>query len=192
MRLFIAVDFPPEIKKLLAEEAAALRRRGVSGHFTREDNLHLTLAFLGEQPPSGRDAAVRAMERCGGAAFPVAFGGYGTFRGGRDGDILYRRVEGGEALSGLHRRLSEALKTEGFVLERRAFRPHLTLARGVPQMPEALPAPQPAACRAEAMTLFCSEQVQGRRVYTPLHVTRFPFNRCSLDNEYFVSAMEKT
>jgi len=173
MRLFIAVAFPPEVKTALAAQTAALRRAGVRGRFSREENLHLTLAFLGEQPPAGRDAAIRAMERCSAAAFPVTVGGYGTFRGGRDGDVLYRRIEGGEALAGLHRRLSQALAAEGFALERRDFRPHLTLARGVPRAKDPLPAAEPLACTADAMTLFLSEQIQGRRVYTPLHVTAF-------------------
>ena len=48
MRLFIAINFSPSFKKAILSSAQQLRDRGVRGNFTREENLHLTLAFIGE------------------------------------------------------------------------------------------------------------------------------------------------
>ena len=48
MRLFIAIRFSPEIRQTLLDAVSGLRAQARSGNFTRPENLHLTLAFLGE------------------------------------------------------------------------------------------------------------------------------------------------
>lgn len=50
MRLFIAINFPPEPVAAFVRAQDALRRASPSASFSRRENLHLTLAFLGEQP----------------------------------------------------------------------------------------------------------------------------------------------
>ena len=47
MRLFVAIQFSPAVRSTLLEAVETLRRQG-SGRFTRPENLHLTLAFIGE------------------------------------------------------------------------------------------------------------------------------------------------
>ena len=49
MRLFIGLPLSPEGRKQAADYMTALRKAGVKGTFTRPENLHVTLAFLGEQ-----------------------------------------------------------------------------------------------------------------------------------------------
>ena len=61
MRLFIAVRFSNHIQKSLQQTMADLRRQGVRGNFSRVENLHLTLAFLGEvQDPEPVCEAINA------------------------------------------------------------------------------------------------------------------------------------
>ncbi|MDR1042323.1 MAG: RNA 2',3'-cyclic phosphodiesterase, partial [Clostridiales Family XIII bacterium] len=48
MRLFIAINFSEEIKDALCETIADLRDASRRGRYTHRDNLHLTLAFIGE------------------------------------------------------------------------------------------------------------------------------------------------
>ena len=50
MRLFIAIQFTPEIKKELTRFQNDLKRNGLTGRFVPVENLHLTLAFIGEYP----------------------------------------------------------------------------------------------------------------------------------------------
>lgn len=45
MRLFIAINFTPEIKKVLARTIHNLSKEAVKGNFTKIENMHLTLAF---------------------------------------------------------------------------------------------------------------------------------------------------
>lgn len=58
MRLFAALQLSEDMKSALADTAAELAKLG-KGRFTRTENLHLTLAFIGETPAS--DAAVEAL-----------------------------------------------------------------------------------------------------------------------------------
>ena len=48
MRLFIAIMLPEEAGKKILKFADALKRKGVTGRFVPLENLHLTLAFIGE------------------------------------------------------------------------------------------------------------------------------------------------
>lgn len=161
MRLFLAIPFSPEIRGALAEAQDQLRRQGVQANFTRPENLHLTLAFLGE---TDRQAAVQqVMAGIGQPAFSLTVGGSGHF-----GDLYWAGVRRDPALLALASSLQDALRAAGFALDRRPFRPHITLARQVQ-------APQPPALTVPARTmpvreivLFRSDRPGGRLTYTPL------------------------
>ena len=62
MRLFIAVRFSREICSKLGAFMQTMRQACVSGDFTREENLHLTLTFLGERPDGQAGRIVRTMD----------------------------------------------------------------------------------------------------------------------------------
>ena len=172
MRLFIAIDFPPELRGALAADTERLRRFISSGRFTPRENYHLTLVFLGETPPDRLGVVVEAMEECPFASFPLSVGELGRFRR-REGDILWRRVDGGQPLSQLQAGLCEALRQRGFSIEEREFRPHLTLARRA-VLPEGSRLENISGCltpvlhRAGSMVLFRSRG----GTYTPLHTVR--------------------
>lgn len=74
MRLFVAILFPEPVRKALMDTMAQMRAQGAHGNFTRPENLHLTLAFLGETGAEGCRAAMRAVDSvCGSRAlFPFA------------------------------------------------------------------------------------------------------------------------
>ena len=63
MRLFIAINFNDStLKKLLAVQEE-LKNKAVKGRFSWPENLHLTLAFLGECDEAGLEAAIDAMAK---------------------------------------------------------------------------------------------------------------------------------
>ena len=47
MRLFIAINLDNNIRNALAEMQESMRRQGVRGNYTKTENLHLTLTFIG-------------------------------------------------------------------------------------------------------------------------------------------------
>ena len=46
--IFIAIRFNDEFKRILVEIQDSLKSRGVTGNYCSYDNLHMTLAFIGE------------------------------------------------------------------------------------------------------------------------------------------------
>ena len=171
MRLFIAVSFPAPLREQLRQAAGRLQGQCLRGRFTLTDNFHLTLAFLGET--ERRAAAEAATDRVSAPGFDLQIGAPGLFRQ-RDGDLWWLGVEPCPALLEVHRQLTEELSAAGFVLERRPFRPHLTLGRQVVPAPgfdraafaRSLP---PMGTKAHRITLMQSERIQGRLTYTSLH-----------------------
>jgi 2'-5' RNA ligase len=171
MRLFIALCFDEAVKAALEEGIARLQATALKGNFTRVGNLHLTLVFIGE---TDRRADIeRAMDSVDAPAFEVAVQGFGRFRrGGRD--ICWAGVRGGPALSSMHDALCAALTAERFAIEKRPFKPHITLGRDV-ELPrsfderafaEGMPA---ASMRAGHISLMWSHRVDGVLTYTEIH-----------------------
>ncbi len=165
MRLFCAIALDRPHRSALARLQDTLRRAGVTGRWTEPEQLHLTLAFLGEQPDARRAAA--ALEETEGRAFPLAFGGLGRFVR-RGGDVLYLAVPPRPALLGLQRSLTEALLRQGIGLEARPYRPHITLARRAGAVPEGFEAPVLEEMTVRAFVLMESRLgAEGAR-YLPL------------------------
>jgi RNA 2',3'-cyclic 3'-phosphodiesterase len=133
MRLFFCVPLPQEVKDRALRALGPARRAAGDGpiSWTKPDQMHLTLAFLGEQPPE-------ALERLYGAAgpcselkvFEASLSGAGAFPNPRRAHVIWLGIaEGGSELSALAERLCSGLQAAGFELETRPFRPHLTVAR---------------------------------------------------------------
>lgn len=165
MRLFTAIPFSEAVCAALLEAQAQLRWQGAQANFTRPENLHLTLAFLGETPRQ-RDA-VRVMDAAVCPSFAMTVEG-----GGRFGQLYWAGVTADALLEKLASRLQNSLRAAGFAVEKRPFRPHITLARQ-------LTAPGPVRVSvvrtemtAERMLLLRSDRINGRLVYTPVHETR--------------------
>ena len=94
MRLFIAIRFTDEVKKALLGTMHDLKQKGIKGSYTAGDNLHLTLAFIGETRE--KDEVKRAMDRISFSPFKLAVRETGTF-----GDILWAGVKGNQGLKSL-------------------------------------------------------------------------------------------
>jgi RNA 2',3'-cyclic 3'-phosphodiesterase len=166
-RLFVAVDLPALVRAELARwgRAAALSARQGAGRLRLLDPelLHVTLCFLGEQP-TRRIAAV-AQSIADFDAAPVGELSLGAplwlppRRPHALAIELHDDAEG--ALESLYEDLARALATicEGFVPERRRFRPHITVARLRPRdapRERRLPATPALSFLPVALTLYRS------------------------------------
>lgn len=131
-RLFIAAAMPPGARADISRLAAELRARArVNLRWTPDENLHLTLRFLGETVVGEIAGIAAAMETATAdvPAFSVSFGKLGTFGGRRPRVLWLAPSEGAAELAALAGRIDEALCTVGVPSREGAFRPHLTLAR---------------------------------------------------------------
>lgn len=107
MRLFIAIHFSSEIKNTLLSAIEELKEQTVSGNFTSPENLHLTLAFIGE---SDRVSEIRTViDRCAAPPFEMAVAGTGHF-----GNIYWAGIERNPKLKALAESLQAELRQSGF------------------------------------------------------------------------------
>ena len=161
MRLFAAIPLTEPVRTHLAAVQTELRRRG-RGSFPPPENLHLTLAFLGE---TDREPAARAAleKMVGTGAFSLTVEGLGRF-----GDVWWAGVGSCPALDALALGLQASLRQAGFGLEDRAWRPHITLVRRYRlRTEEAPPTLAPAEMAVRRAGLLASVERDGRRVYVP-------------------------
>ncbi len=75
MRLFIAIDVPAEIKKDITQSCRYARDTFPHARFSPEENLHITMAFLGEQDESSVEAVKEIIVHVAARrqSFPVRF-----------------------------------------------------------------------------------------------------------------------
>ena len=121
MRLFIAICFSDNTRKRLCDAVEALRGQG-QGRFSPAENLHLTLAFLGETEDAA--SAAYALSQVRFPNFSIRFESIGQF-----GDLYWAGIRPNTKLNALQSQLIGHLKAVGFTLEEREFIPHITLAR---------------------------------------------------------------
>ena len=168
MRLFIALDLSPSLCASLTGVQDAFRRAGIHGNYSPAENLHLTLAFIGEVPSP--DPVVEALQTVSFTPFPLELQGVGAFR-----DSWWGAVRESAPLHALVRRIRRALQHAGIPFDNKSFRPHITLVRR-PVAPGKAPAilppaePRPASMRVEQFVLYRSDPGKKHMVYTPLAV----------------------
>ncbi len=123
-RLFVAIHPPEDIRDLLIDamdDSPELR-------WVPDDNLHLTLRFIGEvERPLAEDIAA-ALSTVTFPAFELRIAGVGQFAQ-RNGGALWAAVEPRAEVAALAAKVERACLAAGFEPERRAFHPHITLAR---------------------------------------------------------------
>src|SRR5436305_4708211 len=133
MRLFFCVPLPQEVKDRAARALLQARRTAGDGpvSWTKPGQMHLTLAFLGEQPAEALDRLHAAAVPCSELkAFEASLEGGGAFPDARRPHVLWLAIQqGASELSALAARLCSGLRAAGFELEDRPSRPHLTVAR---------------------------------------------------------------
>lgn len=170
MRLFVAVRFEGAALDDLCRTRDALARVKLRGHMTARENLHLTLAFLGEQPGRAVPQLRQAMERAVGAPFALTLAAPGCFRQER-GEVWWAGVQPCPPLSALARRLRRELAQSGFPVDEKPFCAHVTLGRNL-VLPEGFLREMLPACAARqtvsSIALMQSERVRGVLIYTPV------------------------
>jgi len=166
MRLFIALNFTDETRAHLLALRDELRAQSARGNFSLPENLHLTLAFLGECDSRQTAAAKKALSAVEFAPLEITIDRMGRFR--RDGgDIWWAGVRETPALMALQRHMTEQLLAVGFALERRRYSPHITLGREVVRE-DAPWKIEPFGETVARVDLMKSERVQGKLTYTAI------------------------
>ena len=123
-RLFVAIRPPEEVRDLLIDamdDSPALRWVG-------DEQLHLTLRFIGEVERPVADDLAAALDRIRSPSFDLEVAGVGKFDQ-RNSGAVWAGVRPKEAVAALAAKVERGVQQAGLEAEHRAFMPHITLAR---------------------------------------------------------------
>src|SRR6267378_4160663 len=124
-RLFVALPVPEEI----ADDLLALQSGVPDARWVLPENFHVTLCFAGEVHGAMMRDFEEELSDITGPRFAVAIAGVEQFSSGKQPRALVATVERSDRLDWLHQKVSTVARNCGIEIERRKFRPHVTLAR---------------------------------------------------------------
>ena len=176
MRLFTALEFPPDVHDEIKRVQGELKRLIRSRRWQSMRQAHLTVDFLGETPePMLEPLQAMLAETCAQASpFELALGAFGGFPNLARARVLWLGVEGErDRLVELEGHTREGLASIGLAVEERPYAPHITLAREPERSPMLTELPErlgvaPLRWRANEVVLFQSELRPEGAVHTVL------------------------
>ena len=137
-----------------------MKKAGVKGNYAPKQNLHLTLAFIGETDDVS--AVKAALKNVAFKPFRIALSETGNF-----GDILYVGVKGNQGLSGAAKSVRSAFTSAGIPFDTKKFTPHVTIIRKAAGPYQTVKVPA-GDMMVKTISLMKSEEKNGKRVYTPI------------------------
>lgn len=124
-RLFVAIRPPKSVREQLLAVMG-----GVAGvRWQSDDQLHLTLRFIGEIERHQAEDVAAGLTAIRQPGFEIALHGLGLFETRGQPETVWAGVAPVEPLRELHKKVDQACVRAGLAPERRAYRPHITLAR---------------------------------------------------------------
>ena len=158
--MFIGIEMDEETKEKLVVLQEKLLRSGFNGMPVPKENLHLTLAFIGEYPDA--EKVLDVLEEV--AFTPFDLEGIGNF-----GDLFWAGVSQNDTLLQLSGRIRRALADQDIPFDRKSFHPHVTLLRKV-SLAEGyfMPEEETIHMHADHVTLFHSRQGKHGMIYTEI------------------------
>jgi RNA 2',3'-cyclic 3'-phosphodiesterase len=124
-RLFVAIRPPEAIRERLLD-----LMEGVKGaRWQDEEQLHLTLRFVGEVDRHQADDIAAALGTIRHPPFEIAMSGIGSFDRRGQPVTLWAGVSPHEPLKSLHKKVDQAVQRAGVEPDHRSYLPHITLAR---------------------------------------------------------------
>jgi len=125
-RLFIGLGVPQNCKAALS----ALDPHLAGLRWVPEEQLHLTLSFLGDVGAPAEDRLREALRAVRVPPFLLPLRGLGVFSTRGQVSVVWAGVGGGHPhLFALHRRIQDAVLQAGIEADIKPFHPHITVAR---------------------------------------------------------------
>ena len=190
IRAFIAIPLTREIHHNID---VFIQNYGLANHDSgfrpvKQENIHLTLKFLGDVEPARIPAISEQLEKLAGTfrSIPITVSGVGAFPDWKKQPrVIWVGVQPVEPLQRIYQALDKVTTALGFPSEHRPFSPHLTLARvkqqaAGPRFNETIkrmmilePAPSFGEMQASEMVLFKSVLQPAGPVYSILSEHKF-------------------
>lgn len=179
IRTFIAVELPEEVRENLARQIGLFKNHAPLVKWSRPDNLHLTLRFLGDVKEPDLEELFDAMENAVDGIQPFALEvlGTGAFPNWRHPRVVWAGCgEGAEDAIALAEAVENACVDLGYEKEHRPFQPHLTLGRvkqpadamGLSEAVRGLEKKEFGYVDVDAVVVFMSSLRRTGPVYSPM------------------------
>ncbi len=152
----------------LTEIQEDLMMCGIKGNYTHRENLHMTLAFIGDYDDP--EQVVEVMQKVPLRSFSIKLGGFSSFK-----DMFFANLEDNENLKDYVKRLRKALLDDEIPFDRKKFLPHITLIRKADCTKESafLPEFQESdPMRVKGISLMKSERGKHGMIYTEIGYVR--------------------
>ena len=127
MRLFVAIDIAPSIRTAIAQFVEGVRGFAPDVRWVHPESLHITLKFIGEW--QRLEELKQSLAAVRGEPVDITFGGTGFFPTPKAARVFWIGVDAPPQLATLAGAIDAATSKLGIESEKRAFTPHLTLAR---------------------------------------------------------------
>lgn len=177
MRTFITFEFDKSIKDKIYEIQSKIKENSLKGRFKYINNFHLTLKFLGEADEIKIKLINQDLSKKirGFKPIHITLNGLGCFGKGDIIRTIYIKCNGevGE-IKRIAKIVDEVSQTYGFKSENR-FTPHVTVAQDVnlkisiEELKNSLEEYNINGIIFDKVTIMKSEQIDGKRVYTPIY-----------------------
>jgi 2'-5' RNA ligase len=131
MRCFLAIELPEAVRQGLAQLQDRLGPQVGGVAWTRSEQIHLTLKFLGEVPDADVPKAIEAATAVAGryGPFELTVAGAGCFPPSGQARVLWVAIQPPPELLACQQECEQAFESLGIPPENRSFHPHLTLGR---------------------------------------------------------------
>ena len=162
MRLFIAIELIDRVKDELCMIQKRIKLQGMKGNFTVRENMHLTLAFIGEY--SDPEQVSDVLNDVVFEPMKIALDGFGCFK-----ELYWIGIKEDKGLIENVKRIRKALSDNDIPFDRKKFVPHITLVRNM-EYDKNLPSdcPFPATMDVENISLMRSDRGKKGMIYTPI------------------------
>ncbi|MBB6214038.1 2'-5' RNA ligase [Anaerosolibacter carboniphilus] len=176
MRVFIAIELDEVLKEYLREKQQKVRNYSEKGNFTRIENLHLTLRFIGEVSTVDVEKIKEAMEEAAEKtnSFQMTLGSLGEFPRGNKKILWIGIDQGRQILQQLFAKLEKSLEERGYPREEKGLKPHITLGREIVlqkifgELSKEIMV-ESKTVGVKAITLMESTRIQGALTYVPIY-----------------------
>ncbi|MGI6701267.1 MAG: RNA 2',3'-cyclic phosphodiesterase [Christensenellales bacterium] len=164
MRVFVAINFSADVKDEIYAVLKRLREQCVKGRFTSYDNLHLTLAFIGEADGNEIQDIIAGLNMIRARPFTFTISGSGKFHRA-SGDIYWLGINSAELIA-LRRQVYALLKDYNIDSK---FTAHITLGRDVRVTDDITVYYDDITVEVTSVELMKSERISDKLVYTTLY-----------------------
>ncbi|MBR3436153.1 MAG: RNA 2',3'-cyclic phosphodiesterase [Lachnospiraceae bacterium] len=161
MRIFLAVQLDRALKEAILDTLSDMKAAGIRGRFVSSDNLHLTLAFIGET--SRLQEIHEAVRSISFEPFEISVSGIGAFR-----NLLWVGLSESRKLTELAMEVRNALDERKIGHDGKRFLAHITIVRDSKGFENQITPPEGKTI-VRKISVMQSDIINGKRVYTELN-----------------------